>query len=318
MPEIPIVVIASRLERDIIGVIENKISKILYKPVYASKIIGALIEILYNEKTIDSDIHPPEKLDRSIIEAEALVAEDNAINQKLITLMLKEIGINADIANNGKEVIKKFKKNKYDIILMDINMPTMDGLEATSKILAIEKKSSLKHTPIIAITAKSIIGDREMILNAGMDDYLSKPISINKLYDTIIPYLGHLSSENFSDSKSEMRDNNSYNDLLSKSAEELGVGVEFIRNLIIQFIMNFDDYMTSLNKNITDMNYDAIHSEAHKIKGAAFNLRLDKLGNYFLEIEQNAKKKNEIDYNKILKLITEEFTILKNHFYDEH
>ncbi len=124
------------------------------------------------EKTVD------------IKESNVLLVEDNLINQKIMVLSLKKQVKNIDIANNGKEALDKFGSSKYDIILMDIQMPVMDGIKATKKIREVEIGTST-HTPIIAITANALMDDKDKCLNAGMDDYLSKPFKIDVLIDKI-------------------------------------------------------------------------------------------------------------------------------------
>ncbi|BDX38266.1 hypothetical protein CYCD_16210 [Tenuifilaceae bacterium CYCD] len=112
--------------------------------------------------------------------ANVLLVEDNLINQKIVILSLKKIVKNIEVANNGKEALDKFGTSKYDIILMDIQMPIMNGYVTTKKIREIESSTST-HTPIIAITANALLGDREECLAAGMDDYISKPFQIEVL-----------------------------------------------------------------------------------------------------------------------------------------
>lgn len=112
--------------------------------------------------------------------ANVLLVEDNLINQKIVILSLKKIVKNIEVANNGKEALDKFGTSKYDIILMDIQMPIMNGYVTTKKIREIESSTS-SHTPIIAITANALLGDREECLAAGMDDYISKPFQIEVL-----------------------------------------------------------------------------------------------------------------------------------------
>lgn len=112
--------------------------------------------------------------------ANVLLVEDNLINQKIVILSLKRIVKNIEVANNGKEALDKFGTSKYDIILMDIQMPIMNGYVTTKKIREIESSTS-SHTPIIAITANALLGDREECLAAGMDDYISKPFQIEVL-----------------------------------------------------------------------------------------------------------------------------------------
>jgi len=113
-----------------------------------------------------------------------LIAEDNLINQKLAIKMLEKHGYKASIANNGKEAISMMQKEKFDIILMDIQMPEMDGHEATYKIREIERKTG-EHIPIIALTAHAMKGDKDKCISSGMDDYVSKPIKVDELISTI-------------------------------------------------------------------------------------------------------------------------------------
>ncbi len=114
-----------------------------------------------------------------------LVVEDNRANQMFIKVLLDKFKIKFDMVNNGKEAVEKFKNNKYDLILMDINMPIMDGIEATKIIRQYEKENNLKPTKIIAVTANAIEGDKAKFLAIGMDDYIPKPIDINKLKEIL-------------------------------------------------------------------------------------------------------------------------------------
>ena len=108
-----------------------------------------------------------------------LVAEDNVVNQKVALLMLARLGYHADVAANGVEVLQALDRQAYDVILMDIQMPEMDGVEATRQILA---RIPLAERPyIIAMTANALVGDNERYLAAGMDDYISKPVRPDKL-----------------------------------------------------------------------------------------------------------------------------------------
>jgi CheY-like chemotaxis protein len=109
-----------------------------------------------------------------------LLAEDNAVNQKVATHMLAAIGLRPDIAANGLEVIDALRRQTYDVILMDVQMPEMDGLEAARRIVA-EQPDPAKRPWIIALTANAVQGDREVCLAAGMDDYISKPIKKDQL-----------------------------------------------------------------------------------------------------------------------------------------
>jgi CheY-like chemotaxis protein len=112
-----------------------------------------------------------------------LIAEDNLINQKLLVKILESLGYTADAVTNGEEVIESVKNKQYDLILMDIQMPEMDGVRATEILRQDEKNNSIR---IIAVTAYAMYGDRERYIAAGMNHYISKPFRIDELMEGIV------------------------------------------------------------------------------------------------------------------------------------
>ena len=112
-----------------------------------------------------------------------LLAEDNVVNQKLALRLLQQMGYRADVARNGIEAIECVERQTYDVILMDVQMPEMDGLEATRRITA--KWPPDERPRIVAMTANAMQGDREMCIAAGMDDYLTKPIRVDQLVEAL-------------------------------------------------------------------------------------------------------------------------------------
>jgi two-component system sensor histidine kinase/response regulator len=118
-----------------------------------------------------------------------LLAEDNEINQKLATRLLERRGYRVTIASNGALAVKAHALGEFDIILMDVQMPELDGLEATQVIRASEAATK-RHTPIIALTAHAMTGDRDRCLRAGMDAYVTKPLSQSELFGTIEALIG--------------------------------------------------------------------------------------------------------------------------------
>lgn len=121
--------------------------------------------------------------------AHALIVEDNKTNQALLGIFLDDFGMTFDLANDGLEALSLYEKGSYDVVLMDENMPNMNGIEATQKIRALEESKSLKHTPIIAVTANALTGDRGRFIEAGMDDYISKPYTEDDIQKVLAKYL---------------------------------------------------------------------------------------------------------------------------------
>ena len=114
-----------------------------------------------------------------------LLVEDNKANRMFMKVLLKKMNLQFDMAIDGLEAVAKFKEGKYDLILMDENMPNMNGTEATAQILEIEEKENLEHTPIVALTANALHGDKERFLEAGMDEYLAKPVDKKSLISVL-------------------------------------------------------------------------------------------------------------------------------------
>ena len=120
--------------------------------------------------------------------ANVLLAEDEPISRILIETLLEQAGLQADVAENGKQAVKMALTGKYQAVLMDVQMPVMDGLDATREIRNHEREGG-GHLPIIALTAHAMHGDREKCLQAGMDDYLTKPLGKIELFDVLTRYL---------------------------------------------------------------------------------------------------------------------------------
>jgi signal transduction histidine kinase/CheY-like chemotaxis protein len=185
-----VLVTTGDLKRKIEG-LEDQIDRVFYKPINFSKTLKSL-EIL-KESAAKSKVVQAEQNESNegFENIHALVAEDNVINQKLIQTVLNGLGLDVTLANNGEEALELRRQNEYDMIFMDIQMPVMDGIEATGKILDFEEKNRKHHVPIIAVTANALEGDREKYINAGMDDYISKPIELDQLRFLIQEFCPH-------------------------------------------------------------------------------------------------------------------------------
>lgn len=170
------------------------IFKTLYEPLNNSK----MRVLLKNYHSQNFQAQQSKKVNRkkfntdtSKFNANVLIAEDNIINQKLIKRTLEDIGLTVDLASNGLEAFQKRKDGNYDLMFMDIQMPFLDGVEATQEILEYEEDHNQPHIPIIALTANALKGDRERFLDAGLDEYTTKPL----VREEIVSILNHFLSD---------------------------------------------------------------------------------------------------------------------------
>jgi two-component system sensor histidine kinase/response regulator len=157
----------------------------LAKPIKPSGLLDALCAALQGLPSVTVPVMSP-TVDFAIPSnsLQILLVEDSLVNQKLTVALLRKRGHEVVIANNGKEGVSAAKEQQFDLVLMDVQMPEMDGYDATASIRAYEQKLG-RHTPIIALTAHAMTGDRERCLQAGMDEYLTKPVRAEELFDTI-------------------------------------------------------------------------------------------------------------------------------------
>ncbi|NLY01306.1 MAG: response regulator [Rhodopirellula sp.] len=164
---------------------ELKVAAHLMKPVKQSELLGAIEMSLGAAVSVDADLetHRGESK-QPRLPLHVLLAEDSLVNQKLAVGLLEKHGHSVTIANNGKEAIAALASQSFDAVLMDVEMPEMDGLEATA-VIRVKERQTGTHVPIIAMTAHAMKGDRERCLEAGMDDYVSKPIRAQQLLETL-------------------------------------------------------------------------------------------------------------------------------------
>ena len=160
----------------------------LAKPLRQSQLFDTLVSLLAHEHAARPEPSPAKpKTDAQMAERHPLrilVAEDNVVNQKLALRLLKQMGYRADVASNGIEAIESLERQPYDVVLMDVQMPEMDGLDATRRITA--RWKAAERPRIVAMTANAMQGDREECLAAGMDDYMTKPIRVDALVEALM------------------------------------------------------------------------------------------------------------------------------------
>jgi len=171
--------------------VEDQISRVLYQPMNFTKVFKSFELLDSKDISKKIDIENIDVAYTKFKNIQALVAEDNEINQKLIQNVLEGFDINVTLVSDGKQALELCEKNRYDIVFMDIQMPVMGGIDATKAILEFERKEKKSHIPIVALTANALAGDREKYMNAGMDDYLSKPLEFGKINSLLEKYFSN-------------------------------------------------------------------------------------------------------------------------------
>jgi signal transduction histidine kinase/DNA-binding response OmpR family regulator len=243
-----------------------------------------------------------------------LLAEDNFINQKVALRIMSEAGYKADAVMNGFQAVKAVEDNKYDVILMDVQMPEMDGMTATRKIR--ELKSENGNVPIIAITAHALMGDKEKCLEAGMDDYLSKPIRSEVLIQKLDKWLQVQAGTKEAEDKSKSPSKDVVFDF--EHLEKMSAGdKEFEADLIETYLDDVITRVQNLEIAIEKGEGTKVINEAHTIKGASYSVGARKVGDEAYGIELSYKLndfKSAIERLSKLKRAVEETKILLKEF----
>jgi len=169
---------------DIARCTELSVASYLMKPIKQSELFDAIVASLGVSVAVDDDVERPTEVQKHSVSLNVLLAEDSLVNQKLAIALLEKWGHQVTVASNGREAVEAFAAGDFDVILMDVQMPEMDGLQATEAIRLHEHNLS-EHIPIVAMTAHAMKGDEERCLAAGMDAYISKPIRAPLLFQKL-------------------------------------------------------------------------------------------------------------------------------------
>ncbi|MEB3343155.1 GAF domain-containing protein [Okeania sp.] len=188
--DLPLVMLTSiAYPEDNLDEYESEFAALLSKPIKQSELCNTLLKVFGGQPIKVKQSRPLQKLEidpemSDRLPLRILLAEDNIVNQQLAIQLLEKMGYYADVVSNGLEVIEAIDRQPYDVIFMDVHMPEMDGLTATKRIVM--ERDATQRPRIIAMTANAMEGDREVCLNAGMDDYISKPIRVEELIQALL------------------------------------------------------------------------------------------------------------------------------------
>ena len=236
--------------------------------------------------------------------AHILLVEDNAVNQKVAQRYLEKLGVTCDVARNGREAIETWQKGNYDLILMDCQMPVMDGFEATREIRGQERHG--KRIPIIALTANALASDRDNCLAAGMDEHLGKPLELAKLEACLAQHLAGRSPQPIDAANVPAAPPQAPVDLPALR-EIVGDDAEFQRELIDTFITSGDATLAQIVAALDASDLTTVRKSAHSLKGASANIRAQPLSVAAKHLESHAASGNAAACRKQLESLRTQY-----------
>ena len=238
-----------------------------------------------------------------------LLVEDNKINQEIILGLLENSGINVDIANNGEEAIDTYlaNKTKYQLILMDIQMPIIDGYDATKLI-----RYYTEDLPIVALSANAMKEDIEKSKEVGMNDHLNKPIDVEKLYEVLFKYLGE--NEGVEDISINTQNLECEDNRLSHNTSAINVqqGFDYLMGNKELYLKLLDNFKTDYENVVLVMGDENFHRMVHTLKGLSGSLGMNKLHSLAIELETTPNEKILEEFQNQLHLVMKEIDQLRS------
>jgi two-component system sensor histidine kinase/response regulator len=297
---------SERLEAEKVG-----INVFLTKPIYQSTLFNAIMDA-FGEEALVSTVKEKRITTKAYIYKKrlkgirVLVAEDNPTNQEIALAILEGAGMDVKVVKNGKEAVDAVLEGGFDVVLMDIQMPEMDGYEATRMIRGREEESGISvqgdRIPIIAMTAHAMKGDEEKCLEAGMDAYVSKPINQNRLFRVLWNslksqqrFLQNIETEVLINEKPfEEGASGLPSELpgvkISKALKALNIDRNIFKDILIKFLMTNKDTISNIRSAFESEDWESFMHLTHSLKGSAGNIGADELYKAAQELETAVKE----------------------------
>lgn len=287
---------------------------IIHRPITSSKVFNAFKACQTNVEEVTRDtLSSITKRSQRIHGKVALVVEDNDVNQDVATALLNKLGMKAEVASDGAEGVSKFNREKHDIVLMDLQMPKMDGFTATQRIRQLPGGMDI---PILAMTAAAFDQDREKVLASGMNAHIPKPLDIEVLLKTLLIYLAPVDSgENFTPTQTtipEIKQNQSdlllreillkheegfdFDDALRKLSDDPSILIKVSQT----FVARAPKWESAFHSHHKNGNKEALASLAHTIKGAAASIGSSSLHKACIVLEKTMKSDSTDSHEELL------------------
>ncbi len=321
--ELPILMItATELDEALSKAQKAGITKLLSKPIKQAALFDVIMDTYGHDISKDYTYEPFKEIEKEFKGFNILLVEDNPINQQVAEQILTATGAGIEAATNGKVAIEMLQKQNYDLILMDIQMPEMDGYEATR---IIRTELEMKNIPILAMTAHAMRGDRERCLLAGMDGYIPKPIDKEQMISTIRSFLFKEEEDSALTVppkkeilESKNNDFSRFNEInIDEALERIGGDLDILISILLNFLRYNINFTTEMQTLLNENKLNEAGNKAHTIKGSAANISASRLAIAAFELEKACKSNNTqkakealLETIKKLELLSREITIL--------
>ncbi|MBF0099901.1 MAG: response regulator [Desulfobacterales bacterium] len=283
-------------ELDIAEAEQMGIDAIIYKPINPSTLFDAIMDVFgkttdrttkIEKKSVHISIYKDQLEGKRI-----LVAEDNVTNQEIAQAVLQSVGISVEVVNNGQEAVEAVHSEPFDAVLMDMQMPVMDGYEAARTI---RKYSEFADLPIIAMTAHALIGDKQKCIQAGMNGYVTKPIKQQVLFETLLKFIQPkmISTHDNHQGNNVFFSNINYSKLpnslpgieIKKALDALDIDPDIFKDILMGFVKNNLLTAKTLQDAFIRKDWAQLQHMGHSLKGSSSNIGALKLETYSKELE---------------------------------
>jgi two-component system, sensor histidine kinase and response regulator len=308
----PIVLVTSASRDEVIKEKDRSfVDAFMAKPINASQTLSSIMNVFGKLDKLDDDrrarkqdsIRDVEAIN-GLLGAKVLLAEDNKINQQVATELLESNGLSVTVVENGMEAVEAVAKNRFDCVLMDIQMPEMDGFQATAEI---RKDPFFKDLPILAMTAHAMAGDREKSLEAGMDDHITKPIDPDKLFLALTKWIPAKKQDSATSARKETaaKPGDDLPEILPGIDMEIGIrqvggNRKLFAKLLKEFHQDYHNVVPKIKEHFTKEEDDHVLRLAHTVKGIAGSLGAKELHVAVRDFESAVKDSRSDDYSALL------------------
>jgi CheY-like chemotaxis protein len=297
---------------------ESGIAAYLHKPYTQRVLFEAIMDTIGLSKTDKAPLVTRYTIKQNKRNLKILLAEDNSINQILATRLLEKLGHSVEVAGNGLIAVNKWKNTEYDLILMDIDMPEMNGIDATN-LIRTEEQHTGKHISIIGLTAHAMQGSREKFLAAGMDGYLSKPIDTEALWNELESIKSNHPNPAFTQiSSADQLENSSLSFDLKRALPMMDNDMDLFKVMVGIFQEDFPIQLQALRKAIDSGDVETIRHEAHSIKGMVSVFATPEIVAIAQRIEMQPDHDHARDFAELAKALSWLAAALTNSLKSDH